>query len=311
MKTIRSFFNLVIFFPAAGFFFAGCYTHMETMRDEGSGGGDGDDYAYTDSTNASNDTTGANYFSDDDYREANERASFDYYCPPAYIWGSNICYDPWYDECWYPGSYWYGYYPYWGWGWGYGYSPYYGGGYRGYHGWRGGDFYAGRIRTIGNTRGGVGYFGGRTMGGSPGAIPFANGGIASRTRTPAAPAAVAATTSRSRQEVAWWERGRATTAASSDRNGVTARTQSAGRSSTAAYQRRTTVNSSRSSVNARQVNQHRGRMQPARGGSSGSQSRVSRQGYPHYSSPQGSSGRGGSSGGGRSGGGRSGGGRGR
>ena len=71
MKTIRSFFNLLLFFPAAGFFFAGCYTHMETMRDEGSGGGDGDDYAYTDSTNASNDTTGANYFSDDDYRESN------------------------------------------------------------------------------------------------------------------------------------------------------------------------------------------------------------------------------------------------
>ena len=102
MKTIRSLYNFLMFFPVAGFFFAGCYTHMETMRDEGSGGRDGDDYAYIDSTNASNDTTGANYFSDDDYRESRYRASFDYYAPPAYIWGSNICYDPWYDDCWYP-----------------------------------------------------------------------------------------------------------------------------------------------------------------------------------------------------------------
>ena len=103
MKTIRSLYNFLMLFPVAGFF-AGCYTHMETMRDGGSGGGDGDYYAYTDSTNAANDTTGANYFSDDDYRESNYRASFDYYTPPAYIWGSNICYDPWYDDCWYPGS---------------------------------------------------------------------------------------------------------------------------------------------------------------------------------------------------------------
>ena len=104
MKTIRSLFNILKFLPVAGFLFAGCYTHVETMKDEDPGArGGGDDYAYTDSTSSANDTTGANYFSDDDYRESNYRASFDYYCPPAYIWGSNICYDPWYDECWYPG----------------------------------------------------------------------------------------------------------------------------------------------------------------------------------------------------------------
>ena len=139
------------------------------MRD--SGGGGGDDYAYTDSTNTSDDTTGANYFSDDDYRESNYRASFDYYCPPAYIWGSNICYDPWYDECWYPGPYWYGYYPYWGWG--FGYWPYYGGGYRGYYrGGRGGDFFAGRTRTIGSTRGGISYWRGNAGTGYPGSHPI-------------------------------------------------------------------------------------------------------------------------------------------
>ena len=170
MKIIRSLWSIVMLFPTAGFFFAGCYTHMETVRDGGPGGGDGDYYAYTDSTNASNDTTGANYFSDDDYRESNYRASFDYYAPPAYIWGSNICYDPWYDDCWYPGSYWYGYYPYWGFGYGYGYGSYYGGGY-GYRGYRGGNYYAGRTRTIGTTRGGYGLLGGRSPAGSPSGNP--------------------------------------------------------------------------------------------------------------------------------------------
>src|SRR5271169_5758368 len=112
MKTLRSLFNLLMLLPAAGFFFAGCYTHMESMSDGSSVGRDsGDDYVYNDSTNSSNDTTGANYFSDDDYRESSYRASFDYYCPPAYIWGSDICYDPWYDYYtypWYPYPYWYG-----------------------------------------------------------------------------------------------------------------------------------------------------------------------------------------------------------
>ncbi len=300
MKIIRSLWSIVMLFPTAGFFFAGCYTHMETVRDGGPGGGDGDYYAYTDSTNASNDTTGANYFSDDDYRESNYRASFDYYAPPAYIWGSNICYDPWYDDCWYPGSYWYGYYPYWGFGYGYGYGSYYGGGY-GYRGYRGGNYYAGRTRTIGTTRGGYGLLGGRSPAGSPRGIPLASGAASTRTRTQNAPQVAAATTSqsRSRQEVAWWERGRMATENSSERSSATVRSQSARGSSSIVYQRRNTSNPSRNLANARQVNQHRGRMQPARVGSGGFQSRqTAHQGYSHYSSPQGSSGRSGSSGGG-------------
>jgi hypothetical protein len=304
MKTIRSFFNLLFFVPVAGLFFAGCYTHMETIRDSGSGGRDGDDYAYNDSTNASNDTTGANYFSDDDYRESCYRTSFDYYSPPAYMWGSNICYDPWYDYYWYPGPYWYGYYPYWGWG--YGYWPYYGGGFRGYHEGRRGDFFAGRTRTIGGTRGGDGFLRGRNVASSPRAIPFASGAASSRTRTPVAPEAAVASTSRtrSRQEVPWWERAKSSSEDSPNRSRVATRTQSAEGKGSAVNQRRNTLNPSKSGANARQVNQHRGRMQPARVGSGGSQSRqAARQGSPH-SSPQGSSGRSGSSGGGsRSGGG--------
>ena len=304
MKTIQSYFNLLLFFPAAAFFFAGCYTHMETMSDRDSGSRDGDDYAYTDSTSASNDTTGANYFSDDDYRESQYRTSFDYYCPPAYMWGTNICYDPWYDDYWYPTyPYWNGYYPYYGRG--YGYWSYYGGGYRGGHR---GNFFAGRQRTMGGTRGGDGFFRGRATAGSPGAIPFANRGVSSGTRTQAAPVAAATTTSRSRQEVPWWQRAKSSTENSQNQSRVATRTQSAGRNASVANQRRNTDNPVRSGASARQVNQHRGRMQPTRAGNAGSQSRQAvRQGSPRSSSPQGSSGRSGSSGGG----GRSGGGGGR
>lgn len=300
MKTIRSFFNLLFFVPVVGFFFAGCYTHMETMSDRDSGSRDGDDYAYTDSTSASNDTTGANYFSDDDYRESQYRTSFDYYCPPAYMWGTNICYDPWYDNCWYPGSYWDGYYPYWGWGYGYGYGSYYGGGYRGGHR---GNFFGGRLRTAGNTRGGDGFLRGRAAAGSPGAIPFANRGVSSGTRTQAAPVAAATTTSRSRQEVSWWQRAKSSTENSQNQSRVATRTQSTVRNASVANQRRNTDNPVRSGASARQGYQHRGRMQPARAGNAGSQSRQAvRQASPR-SSPQGSSGRSGGSGGGRSGGG--------
>ncbi len=308
MKTIRSLYNFLMFFPVAGFFFAGCYTHMETMRDEGSGGRDGDDYAYIDSTNASNDTTGANYFSDDDYRESRYRASFDYYAPPAYIWGSNICYDPWYDDCWYPTlgyPYWYGYDPYWGMGYGYwGYGDGYGG--YGYRGGYTGNYFAGRTRTIGGTRGGAGFSGARGVAGSPGAGRLASEAVSSRTRNPVAPMAAAGATSqsRSRQEVPWWERAKSSTEASPSRTRVATRTQSAGGNSSVAYQRRNSSNPSKSGANPRQVNQHRGRMQPSRGGSGGYQSRqTARQSYPRSSSPQGSSGRSGGSGGGRSGGG--------
>ena len=318
MKTLRSLFNILLFIPAAGFFFAGCYTHMESMSEGSSVGRDsGDDYVYNDSTNSSNDSTGANYFSDDDYRESNYRASFDYYCPPAYIWGSNICYDPWYDQCWYPGPYWTGYSPYWGWG--YGYWPYYGGGfgYRGYRGEHGRGYFAGRTRTIGSTRGGIGYFVGRGAAGSRGGVPYAGGTVSSRARTSTVPVAGTAVASqtRSRQEVPWWQRAKASTVTSGNRNRVADQTQSAS-------QRRNTNNPVRNATSVRQSYQQRGRMQPTR--VAGSQGRQSgRQGTPHYSSPQRSGGRssgGGWSGGGRSsggsrggggGGGRSGGGRGR
>ncbi len=289
MKTIQSFFNLLLFFMVAGFFFAGCYTRMETMKDEGSSGGDNGDYAYADSSGASNDTTGNNYFSDDDYRSSQYRTSFDYYYPPSYGWGAGI--DPWYGDYGYPWDatlvypypYWYGGYPYYAWGWGFGFG-YYGYGYGHYYngGYRGGPFYGGRLRTTGSTRGGEGFLRTRSVASAPRVA-------SSRTTSSTVQQVTASSTTRtrSRQEVPWWQSGKVTTQNSQARGGMAGRTQFA----------RGNV---RTSVNAHRVNQYRGRTQPSRVTRSGPQSR---QVSPHNFSPQGGGGRSSSGGGSRSGGG--------
>ena len=300
MKTIQGFFNLLLFFLGAGFFFAGCYTRMETMNDEGSGGRDSGDYAYSDSTDTSSDTTGNNYFSDDGYRSSQYRMAFDYYSPSPYVWGTNAWCDPWYGDygyLWdpmlaYPYPYWYGNYPYYGWGYGFGF--YYNAGYR--RG-RGGTGFAGRLRTTGSTRGGDGFMRTRNGAGVSAPNPAARGVASSRTRTPAVPEAAAPNTSRtrSREEVPWWERTKTTTGNSPGRSRVAARTQSAGGNASVVYQKRNTGNPSKSGVNARQVYQHRGRMQPRSAGPQSGQ--TARQASPRNSSPQRASGRSGSSGG--------------
>jgi hypothetical protein len=318
MKTMRSSFNLP-YLLVAGFLFAGCYTQMETMNDEESGGRDKGDYAYTDTTDTSSDTTNNNYFSDDGYRSSRYRMSFDYYCPPPYLWGTNIWFDPWYDDygypwygsgLWYPTlvypyPYWYGRYPYYGRD--YAYWPYYNSGYRG---GGGGTILAGRLRTTGSTRGGDGFMRTRGTAGAPAPIPIASGVASSRTRTPVVPEAAAPNTSRtrSREEVPWWEKTKKTTQDSPQRNRVTQRAQTAAEN-VPSYDRKRNANnpSTKSSVNQRQVMQHNGRMQPASARRAGPQPRQgSHQGTPRYSSPQRASVRSGSSGGGsRSGGGGS------
>ncbi|MGA9408243.1 MAG: hypothetical protein WBW71_14005 [Bacteroidota bacterium] len=316
MKTILSIFNLLSFFLIAGFFFAGCYTRMETMSDEGSGAGDNGDYAYADSSGASNDTTGNNYFSDDDYRSSQYRSAFDYYYPPTYGWDTGI--DPGYGDYGYPWDatlvypypYWYGSYPYYGWGWGfgygygYGYGHYYNGGYRG---GRGGPFYGGRLRTIGSTRGEGGFLSARGAAGVPGTIPAASRVASSRTSSVQDVVASNART-RSRQEIPWWERGKATSENSQARSGVVTRTQSA-RGNVSMFNRARNVRTpSNYSMNARRMAQYRGRTQSAWVRRYGSQSRPSgRQQAPHSFSPQGAGGRssGGGGGGSRGGGGGS------
>lgn len=315
MKTNQSFFNLLLFFLAGGFLFAGCYTRMETMSDEGSDATDNGDYAAADSSGASNDTTGNNYFSDDDYRSSQYRTAFDYYYPSSYgidPWYSDYDY-PWDATLAYPYPYWDGAYPYYGWGWGfglgygfgYGYGHYYNGGY---HGGRGGSFYAGRVRTIGSTRGGVGFLRARGGAVSAGTIPGARGAVSSRTTNPTAPQVTAsnAARTRSREEIPWWQSAKATTANSSGRTGVAARTQASGRKVSMANRARYMKTSSYS-ANARRVYQSRGRTQATRPARFGPQSR---QASPHSFSPQGGGGRsnGGGSRGGGGGGSRSGGG---
>src|SRR5450830_1340792 len=101
MKTIRGFINLPHLL-LAGFFFAGCYTQMESVGNEGSDrrSGDRDDYAYSDSTNDqdSGGTAVDNYFNDDDYRSMRYQTSFHYYCPSRHMWAASISFDPWYDD---------------------------------------------------------------------------------------------------------------------------------------------------------------------------------------------------------------------
>lgn len=218
--------------------FAGCYTQFETVSDEGYGGGNKDDYAYTDTTTSADSsvTTVNNYFYDDSYRAARYRASFNYYYPDSHLWGVSVWYDPYYVDPWpwdpwyYPG-YWYPtlVYP----------TPYWRH-YGGYHsnywpryaylpnnrpGYRG-AFEPGRRRGTGSTRGDDGN--GRTRGGTVSApIPAGGAVVSDRGRT--RPAAGKVTSSpasdrrRSRNQVPWWERAKANPQAPASRSRVTDR----------------------------------------------------------------------------------------
>jgi hypothetical protein len=308
MKTLQSSLNLFLSLLTGGFIFAGCYTRMETIKDDGSGGIDNGDYAYADSSGAANDTTGNNYFADDDYRSSQYRTAFDYYSPS---WYGDDDY-PWDATLMYPYPYWDEDYPYYGWGWGfgigygYGYGRYYNGGYRGGH--RGGIF-AGRLRTIGSTRGGSG---------ARETIP--TGDRVGSSRTSAIPAVATSNTSRmgSRQEIPWWQRAKATTGNSQARSGVAVRPRPAGRNMSMKNEARNVRTPSSYRMSARWMNDWV-RTQSAAVRGFGPQSRSSfRQQSPHSFSPQAvggwtrsSSGGGGSRGGGGGSRGGGGGGRGR
>ena len=247
MKTFRNIINLP-YLLLAGFFFAGCYTQLESVNNEDSNrrDGDGDDYAYTDSTNDqdSGGPTGNNYFYDDGYRSSRYRMSFHYYYPSHYMWASSIWFDPWYDDfysypwdpwyrpgLWYPTiaypyPYWYprsGYYPH--------YGPLYGYGH--WHGnnypmYGGGAFEPGRRRTTGSTRGDEGGFRTRGSALAPSTIPVA-GGVGSGGVRPRAVPEVSTTDGdrgtrkRAREEVPWWQRTRTPVQDSPDRGRTTGR----------------------------------------------------------------------------------------
>lgn len=232
MKTIRGFIDLP-YLLLAGFFFAGCYTQLESVGNEGSDRREGDDYAYSDSTSDqdSGSTTTDNYFGDDSYRAMRYRMSFGYYYPARHMWATSIWLDPWYDDFyaypwdpWYRPGLWYptiAYpYPYWYPGWGY--YPHYGPRY-GYGNWRGNNYplygatiEPGRRRTTGSTRGGDAGLRIRGGGAAPVTSPTSGGGSPSGVRTRDIPGSVLPSTTdadrstrrRSREEVPWWERGR-------------------------------------------------------------------------------------------------------
>src|SRR5450759_3520314 len=251
MKTIRGFIN----FPhvlLAGFLFAGCYTQMESVGNEGSDrrNGDRDDYAYNDSTNDqdSGGTAVDNYFNDDGYRSMRYRMSFDYYYPSRHMWAASVWFDPWYSDFyadpwdpWYRPGLWYPTiaYPYPYWYSGGGYYPHYGPTY-GYGNWRGHNYplygstvEPGRRRTTGSTRGDDA--GSRIRGGAvaPGTNPAAGsaspGGLRTRgipgSVTPATTDADRSTRRRSREEVPWWERARTSPQDSPDRIKTTDRSR--------------------------------------------------------------------------------------
>lgn len=236
MKTIRGFVNLPHLL-LAGFIFAGCYTQIESVGNEGSDrrNGERDDYAYSDSTNNqdSGGTAVDNYFNDDDYRSMRYRMSFHYYYPSRHLWTTSIWFDPWYDDFyaypwdpWYRPGLWYptiAYpYPYWYPGWGY--YPHYGPMY-GYGNWRGHNYplygstiEPGRRRTTGSRRGDDA--GLRVRGGAvapatnpaDGAAPGSQGGLRTRdipgSVAPATTDADRSSRRRTRDQVPWWERAR-------------------------------------------------------------------------------------------------------
>ncbi len=326
MKTIRGFINLPHLL-LAGFFFAGCYTQMESVGNEGSDRRDRDDYAYSDSTNDqdSGGTAVDNYFNDDGYRSMRYRMSFGYYYPSRHMWAASISFDPWYDDFyanpwdpWYRPGLWYptiAYpYPYWYPEWGY--YPHYGPTY-GYGNWRGNNYplygatvEPGRRRTTGSTRGDDA--GLRIRGGAiaPATNPVAGSAIPGGLRTRVVPGSVTPATTdadrstrrRSREEVPWWQRAR-TSQDSPDRIKTTDRSRVADHNiSTVARQKieqKTTKQGDQRQAKQRDRRQQipqarsadRARQKPA-----SSFSPRSRQETPRYSSPPRESGRSGSSG---------------
>ena len=326
MKTIRGFINLRHLL-LAGFFFAGCYTQMESVGNEGSDrrNGDRDDYAYSDSTSDqdSGGTVVDNYFNDDNYRSMRYRMSFNYYYPSRHMWAAGIWFDPWYDsfyadpwDPWYRPGLWYptiAYpYPYWYPGWGY--YPHYGPSY-GYGHWRGNNYplygaavEPGRRRTTGSTRGDDA--GLRIRGGAvaPATNPAPANATPGGVRTRDVPGSVAPATTdadrstrrRSREEVPWWERAKS----SPDRSRVADDNTSRGNrvrksddpSSTAARQK---VEQKSAKKNDQQAKQRDRRQQTpqaraadrARQKPGTSLSPRSRQETPRYSSPPRESGR--------------------
>jgi len=227
MKNANCSFNLLLLLLVGGFIFAGCYTRLETFSDDGYGDNNSGGYANADSSAATGDTTGTNYFRDDGYRSLQYRTAFDYYSPSWYDWGDGI--DPWYgdyDYPWdatlmYPDPYWdagdfdYGWGLGFGFGYGLGYGRYHNGGYRGGHG---GGFVRGRIRTIGSTRGTLAV---------RGAVPPGNSGGSFRTSGVSKVASFSSSRMRSRQEIPWWQRMNAAKGGAQFRSGPGQRPRSA------------------------------------------------------------------------------------
>jgi len=282
MKATRGFINLPHLL-LAGFFFAGCYTQLESVGNEGSDrtNGDRDDYVYSDSTNDqdSGGTAVDNYFNNDDYRSMRYRMSFHYYYPSRHLWATSIWFDPWYDDFyaypwdpWYRPGLWYptiAYpYPYWYPGWGY--YPHYGPTY-GYGNWRGNNYplygatvEPGRRRTTGSTRGddaGLRIRGGAVAPSTipaDGAAPGNQGGLRRRdipgSVAPATTDADRSARRRSREEIPWWERARTSPQDSPDRIKTTGRSRVAEDNTSTGNRVRKTNNPS-STVDRRKVEQ--------------------------------------------------------
>ena len=236
MNTITKLLGIPSLF-AAGLFFAGCYTQLQSMNDDEQASGDENTVSSSDTTD---DSTSQAYFGDDGYRAWRFRTAFDYYSPSPYVWGASIAYDPWYDDYWSPWDPWYvsGYwyptlvYPYPYWYPRYGGYHYFGGYYGGYYGGgygRGGGFAhdggfaSGRRRLVGATRGDDGLY--RQRGGVRGSssLPVASGTTTDRARPTAPPTASpapATSRTRGRQEIPWWERMKSSTNVASARTRV-------------------------------------------------------------------------------------------
>ena len=248
--------------------FAGCYTQLETVSDEGYGGGNRDDYGYTDTTTVadSNATTVNNYFYDDGYRSSRYRASFHYYYPHSPLWGVSVWYDPYYSDPWSPWDPWYypGYWyptlvyptPYWHhYG---GYHPYY---WPRYAYWPNnrpgyaGTFEPGRRRGTGSTRGDDGN--GRIRGGTVVApMPVGGAVVSDRNRTRSVPGTAATSPSqerrRSRDQVPWWDRMKSTTQAPASRSRVSNRPRAVDDAAPSNEQRRGTAQPSKRTAHPQQ-----------------------------------------------------------
>ena len=304
MITKHRSFNLSLSLLIGGFVFAGCYTRIETFSDGGNDGGNNDEYAENDSSSTRSDTTGKNYFSNDDYRSLQYRGTFDYYSPSWYDWGDGV--EPWYggyDYPWdatlmYPYPYWDGGYDDYGWGfgvgYGYGYGRYRNRGLRGYSG----SLLGSRRRTVGTTRGALD---------ARGTLSSGNGIGSFRPSAASGTATLNTSRFRSAQEVPWWQRAKMTAASSQSRAGAAQRPRTSVRNTFTRYGSRNGRAPASYRMSAQWMN-HWIRSQSASISGFGAGSRSSfRQSSPRSFFPQGSSAR---SGGGRSAGG-GGGGRGR